>query len=241
MIEAVLFDIDGVLTDGMVYIDSEGKESKKISFDDIDAIFELKKSGVKIGFITGEHSSFSEYVKKRFDPDYFVSGCKDKLSYFKKLKDGERLSESNVCYVGDSKKDIELLEYLKYSFVPVDVSSDIKGSAKFITKSARGNGVIKEVAMFVLCNRQLKNNAFNFKGIWENRLSEHAEVINCLQKDTDLFLTIEKSAKVLVNALMAGKKILLCGNGGSAADSQHLATELISRFWEAEQTSYPPG
>lgn len=52
MIDTVFFDIDGVLTDGMVYVDSDGKESKRISFDDIDAVFELKRAGVQVGFIT---------------------------------------------------------------------------------------------------------------------------------------------------------------------------------------------
>ncbi len=68
MIEVALFDIDGVLTDGMVYVDSEGKESKRISFDDIDAVFELKRAGVKVGFVTGEDNGFIKYVKKRFVP-----------------------------------------------------------------------------------------------------------------------------------------------------------------------------
>jgi 3-deoxy-D-manno-octulosonate 8-phosphate phosphatase (KDO 8-P phosphatase) len=86
MIDAVFFDIDGVLTDGMVYVDSDGKESKRISFDDIDAVFELKRAGLRVGFITGEDNGFTEYVKKRFVPDYFVSGCKDKLKYFKDIK-----------------------------------------------------------------------------------------------------------------------------------------------------------
>ena len=51
MIDTVLLDIDGILTDGAVYVDSTGKETKRILFDDIDAIFELKRAGVKIGFI----------------------------------------------------------------------------------------------------------------------------------------------------------------------------------------------
>ena len=54
MIKAALFDIDGVLTNGTVSINSRGEEFKTMSFDDIDAIFELKRSGIRIGFITGE-------------------------------------------------------------------------------------------------------------------------------------------------------------------------------------------
>jgi len=75
VIDTVLLDIDGILTDGAVYVDSSGKETKRILFDDIDAIFELKRAGVKIGFITGEDNEFCRYVKKRFTPDFFATGC----------------------------------------------------------------------------------------------------------------------------------------------------------------------
>lgn len=150
LIKFAFFDIDGVLTDGMVYVNSEGDESKRISFDDIDAIFELKRAGIKVGFISGEDNKFTEYVRKRFSPDYFMSGCKDKLKGFNELVEKENIDEAMTCFVGDSKKDIELLKYLRYSFSPSDVSDEIRQSAKFVTESRRGNGVIMEVAKFVL-------------------------------------------------------------------------------------------
>jgi len=157
MVEAVFFDIDGVLTDGMVYIDSAGNESKRISFDDIDAIFELKKAGVKVGFITGEQNAFTRYVKKRFSPDFFVTGCPDKLSCFQEIAARESLDESKVCFVGDSKKDAGLLGYLQHSFAPSDADTHAKKSAKFITKATKGTGVIKEVAEFIL-NKRTRGN-----------------------------------------------------------------------------------
>ena len=153
MIEVALFDIDGVLTDGTVWVDSSGNETKRISFDDIDAIFELKRAGVKVGFITGEENGFAEYVKERFSPDFFASGCKDKLSYFKELAEKEGLDKARVCFVGDSGKDVSLLKYLDCSFAPSDVDDDIKGAAKFVANATRGRGVIKEVARFILARR----------------------------------------------------------------------------------------
>ena len=72
MIEVVFLDIDGVLTDGAVYVDASGNETKRILFDDIDAVFEMKRARLKIGFITGEKTPFCQFVKKRFSPDFFV-------------------------------------------------------------------------------------------------------------------------------------------------------------------------
>ncbi len=150
MIETVLFDIDGVLTDAMVYIDHQGNELKRICFDDIDAVFSLKRAGVRIGFITGEDNSFTGYVKKRFEPDYFIVGCRDKLSAFKELVHSEGLDMEKICFVGDSYKDVPLLRYLNCSFAPEDVDPEIRRAAKRVVAAKRGMGVIKEVAKHIL-------------------------------------------------------------------------------------------
>jgi 3-deoxy-D-manno-octulosonate 8-phosphate phosphatase (KDO 8-P phosphatase) len=150
VIDAVFMDIDGVLTDGAVYVDAHGNETKKILFDDIDAIFELKRSGMKIGFITGEDTEFCKYVQRRFEPDFFFAGCKDKLAVFKNLISETGLDKKRVCYVGDSRKDIELLQFVEYSFVPSDVELKVKESSKNVLQTPRGKGVIKEVAAQIL-------------------------------------------------------------------------------------------
>jgi YrbI family 3-deoxy-D-manno-octulosonate 8-phosphate phosphatase len=149
-VEAVFLDIDGILTDGSVYVDASGKETKRIHFDDIDAIFKLKRAGIKVGFITGEDNEFCQYVKNRFAPDYFIQGCKDKLGAFKKLAEANCLDKENICYAGDSERDMELMEYVGYSFAPGDVDLVIKNSAKTVLKASRGQGVIKELTGFVL-------------------------------------------------------------------------------------------
>ena len=149
-IKIVLTDVDGVLTDGAVYVDSSGNETKRILFDDIDAVFEMKQAGLKIGFITGEDNPFCEFIKKRFTPDFFVSGCKDKLGALKQILAETGMDQSKVCYAGDSKRDVPLLEFLPLSFAPSDVDNSIKASAKIALKTQRGHGVIKEIATLIL-------------------------------------------------------------------------------------------
>ena len=76
MIRVVLLDIDGVLTDGKVTVDSNGKEYKTLDFRDIDAVYTLRGAGIKVGLVTGEDTPIAKYFKNRFKPDYFYSGCK---------------------------------------------------------------------------------------------------------------------------------------------------------------------
>jgi 3-deoxy-D-manno-octulosonate 8-phosphate phosphatase (KDO 8-P phosphatase) len=150
LITTVFLDIDGVLTDGAVYVDASGNETKRIIFDDIDAVFEMKRAGLKIGFLTGEDNEFCKYVQRRFSPDFFAAGCKDKLGACKKILEENNLDANSACFVGDSRKDIDLLKYLSLSFTPADVGRDVQESSKIILKTQRGQGVIREVANYIL-------------------------------------------------------------------------------------------
>ena len=148
--QIVFLDIDGVLTDGAVYVDELGKETKRILFEDINAIFDLKRAGLKIGFITGENNAFCDYLDNRFSPNIFLRGCKDKLSSFKKIESEYGFDKTNVCYVGDSQSDVELLEYVGFSFAPSDSPIKVKSSVKKVLKSSRGNGVVRELVDNIL-------------------------------------------------------------------------------------------
>ncbi|MFA5104895.1 MAG: SIS domain-containing protein [Candidatus Margulisiibacteriota bacterium] len=62
------------------------------------------------------------------------------------------------------------------------------------------------------------------------KFKQHDGVINALMEDTDLIREIGGAASLIIKSLKTGNKLLLCGNGGSAADAQHLETELVSKF-----------
>jgi YrbI family 3-deoxy-D-manno-octulosonate 8-phosphate phosphatase len=156
-IKAVFLDIDGVLTDGTVLIDSAGGESKRISFDDIDAVFRIKRAGIAIGFVTGESTPFCDYVQRRFEPDFFERGCKNKVAAVEALLNSRGLTLDQVCFVGDSLHDVALLEYLPNSFVPMDVSDEVKRAAKHVLPAERGKGVVMALASVLVPMSDLKS------------------------------------------------------------------------------------
>ena len=78
MIELIVFDIDGVITDGSVIIDSNGNEQKQINMKDVDGIFELHRRGYKLAAITGEDTEIVSYFENRFPWTYFYRGNKTK-------------------------------------------------------------------------------------------------------------------------------------------------------------------
>lgn len=230
MIDTVFFDIDGVLTDGMVYIDDEGRETKRISFEDIDAIFRLKRRGIKIGFITGEDNNFADFIKKRFSPDFFEKGCKDKIGYFKKMEIEKECDRTRTCYVGDSEKDIDLLRYVTHSYVPSNVNSTVMLCSKKVTNAKKGCGVIREVVDDVLkiddlpVPQELKISDIS------SIIQQHQDVISALVSDGNILKKIKRISEIAISCLQSSNKIILCGNGGSAADAQHIAAEFVGRF-----------
>src|SRR6185436_11989024 len=102
--------------------------------------------GIAIGFITGESTAFCDYVQRRFEPDYFVRGCKDKVAAMQSLLSSHGMTVGEVCYVGDSLHDCALLKYLPHSFVPMDVADEVKACAKQVLPAARGKGVVMALA-----------------------------------------------------------------------------------------------
>ena len=68
------------------------------------------------------------------------------------------------------------------------------------------------------------------KSYWSGKISEHKKVIDLLSEDEKLIETIGEVADSIVDSYRSGGKLLLCGNGGSAADAQHIAAELVARF-----------
>jgi L-ribulose-5-phosphate 3-epimerase len=145
-IDVLLLDIDGVLTDGRVWVGPDGAETKAIAFVDIDAVFRMRRAGIRIGFITGEATPFAEYVRRRFEPELFVSGRKDKLAAFRELARDHALDPGRVAFAGDSHHDIDLLRELATTFAPADAHEAVRAAATQVLRARRGGGVVEEIA-----------------------------------------------------------------------------------------------
>ena len=66
---------------------------------------------------------------------------------------------------------------------------------------------------------------------YKQRINEHLKLITLIEGDSAILAGIDKAARLILNAFQDGRQLLICGNGGGAADSQHIATEFVSRFF----------
>ncbi len=145
MIKLVLLDIDGVLTNGRVTVDSHGNEYKTIDFKDIDAVFEMKRQGYKVGLITGEATPITLFFRERFKPDYFYNGCKNKPVALHEILEKSGLTTEETCYVGDAKYDIPVMRLVKLSACPSNAIPEVKELANLQLESRGGEGCVWEL------------------------------------------------------------------------------------------------
>ena len=228
MIKLVVLDIDGVITDGTVIIDAKGTEQKKINLKDIDAIYELHREKFKLAAITGEDTEIVHYFERRFPWDYFYCGAKKKTEILKEIEQREQLLPEEICYVGDGKYDIEPLKYAGLGVCPADAIDRAKDASDMILQKDGGQGCLWELVHILNSYNSQKHPVHYFY----QRLEEHEEIFKRMATDQILTDTVMKVAEDICTMFKKGGQLFLCGNGGSAADAQHIATEFISRFYK---------
>lgn len=228
MIELIVFDIDGVITDGSVIIDSKGTEQKQINLKDIDAIFELHRRGYKLAAITGEDTEIVDYFERRFPWEYFYRGNKTKKETMQQIEKGTGISREKICYIGDGKYDVEPLMYAGLGLCPANAIDKAKNAADIILQNDGGKGCIWEM-ISILEKYNDEDCAHNY---FFRRLEEHTNIFKKLASDQELTGTVIEVSEKIISILQNSGGIYLCGNGGSAADAQHIATEFISRFYK---------
>lgn len=228
MIELIVFDIDGVITDGSVIIDSEGREQKQVNMKDVDAIFELHRIGYKLAAITGEDTEIVNYFENRFPWTYFYRGSKTKKETMQLIEAGTGISRESICYIGDGKYDVEPLTYAGLGLCPADAIDKAKNAADIILQNKGGAGCVWEI-ISILEKYNDEDCAHNY---FFRRLEEHTQIFKKLASDQYLTKQVMEIGDRLIEIFKQNGGLFLCGNGGSAADAQHIATEFISRFYK---------
>lgn len=227
MIKLLVTDIDGVLTNGKVYLSAAGEEMKSLCFQDLDSLSELRSAAINLAIITGEKNFFTSYVNVKFTPKYMYDACKNKMSAIQEMLAKEHIKLEEIAYIGDGKYDNPVIRAVPTSFCPVDAIPNVQRDAKIVLSTKGGNGCLREVVDYIL---RMQNEADNTAAIIAD-MRIHQQIIEVCIKSDELMSGINQAVNCIKNSLLAGGKLLLCGNGGSAADAQHLATELVSRFY----------
>lgn len=149
-IQAIFFDVDGVLTDGRIIYDDTGREIKKFNVKDGLIIGYLKKAGIITGAISGRESPAVAKRCAELKVDFCHQAIVDKAGTFEKLIKHYKLKHKEVAFIGDDINDLEVFRLAGFSICPADTYDYIKEQADLVTRAKGGGGVLREVGDLVL-------------------------------------------------------------------------------------------
>jgi len=145
-IKMVITDFDGIVTDNCVYVDEDGKMSRKLNFRDVMGFSILRKNGYKIGIISGEANSAIEIISKKFQIEEVHQGIRNKLDVLESIIKKYALTDEEFVYIGDDVNDYDSICRAKYAItVPNAVKKIKEVEGVQITETHSGDGAFREV------------------------------------------------------------------------------------------------
>jgi 3-deoxy-D-manno-octulosonate 8-phosphate phosphatase (KDO 8-P phosphatase) len=149
-IKLVVFDVDGVLTDGRIIIGDDGQEYKAFNSRDGHGMKLLQYTGVEIAIITGRTSKTVEHRMNGLGINHVYQGKRIKLPVFEELIEELGLSPDECAYVGDDWVDLAIMNRVGLAVAVQDADNVVKKHAHWITPSRGGMGAAREVCELIM-------------------------------------------------------------------------------------------
>lgn len=148
-----LCDVDGVLTDGAIYM-GDGVETKRFNIRDGLGLKFLQRHGIKVGWVSRRPSSATQQRADDLKIDFLVQHSGGKIEGVEGILRQTGMKWTDVCYVGDDVVDIGVLEKAGLGVAVGDGVAEAKAAADYVTKALGGNGAIREIVEMILKAQQ---------------------------------------------------------------------------------------
>jgi 3-deoxy-D-manno-octulosonate 8-phosphate phosphatase (KDO 8-P phosphatase) len=159
-LKLVVFDVDGVLTDGRLLYTEEGETIKRFNVKDGVAMKLLPKWGIQVAVITAKDSAPLRQRMKELKIEHFFPGCHNKAEAFDELVVRLGVNPDKVAYVGDDVIDLQVMPKVGVAMCPSDAHVLVQRHCSVVLKKAGGEGVAREVADIVLATRMSLEEAY---------------------------------------------------------------------------------
>ncbi len=155
-IKLFVCDIDGVFSDGRIYLGNDGEELKAFHTKDGYGMKALVASGVETAVITGRKSNIVQTRMSALNVSTIIQGEENKLPALKKLITEKKLLAENIAYIGDDMPDFECMNYVGMAIAVADAHPQIIKIAQHVTTINGGFGAVREVCdLFMLAQNTL--------------------------------------------------------------------------------------
>ena len=150
LVELLLLDVDGVLTDGGIIYTDSGEQVKIFNSRDGLGIRLLQDSGVQVGIVTGRASQVLHHRCENLGIDLLFEGIADKSSALKTICEKTGIAPANIAFVGDDLVDLPLFARVGVSIAVADCHAAVSEKVDWVTKAAGGSGAVREVCDEIL-------------------------------------------------------------------------------------------
>ena len=150
MIKLFAMDVDGTLTDGSVYIGSDGTEFKKFDIQDGMGIARFRRAGGKVALISGRYSGATERRAEELKIDIVLNGVGEKLPELKRIAEELGLTPDEIAYAGDDVNDIDCAKWAGFGAAVANAVTELKTAADYVTQHCGGYGAVREITDILL-------------------------------------------------------------------------------------------
>jgi len=165
-IRLLLFDVDGVLTDGVVLMHADGSEAKGFHIRDGAAMVWAQRAGLTVGWLSARTSGATTHRAAQLAIRLVVQGATSKLAAYERILRDTGLSDNAVAYMGDDLLDLPVLVRVGLSAAPSDAAAEVLSRAHWVSSRAGGRGAVREFIEMVL----------RAQNRWDNVLHEYVPV-----------------------------------------------------------------
>jgi 3-deoxy-D-manno-octulosonate 8-phosphate phosphatase (KDO 8-P phosphatase) len=153
-VKLLICDIDGVFSDGRIYLGNQGEELKAFNTKDGFGIKEVINNGFHVAVITGRHSKIVQQRMESLTVQHIYQGQENKLIAYQELKNTLNLTDAEIAYIGDDGPDMPVMERVGLAVAVNDAHPLIKSIAHYTTMQLGGFGAVRELTDLLM----LENN-----------------------------------------------------------------------------------
>jgi 3-deoxy-D-manno-octulosonate 8-phosphate phosphatase (KDO 8-P phosphatase) len=149
-VRGLVFDVDGVLTDGTVEISSSGAESKRFSIQDGTALLWCRLLGYELALVSGRQSGATSIRAAELGIDEVYQGVRDKAARVTQWAGSKGLALDEVLYMGDDHIDLPVFDVVGVSVAPANADPHVRARATHVTTARGGDGAVREAIEWLL-------------------------------------------------------------------------------------------
>lgn len=152
-IDALVMDVDGVLTDGTFLWSTSGEELKRFSYEDVMGLSRARQAGLKLGLISGEDSPLVDRFAEKMQISHVTKGCKEKDIALRGFARTTGIALARTAYIGDDVNDLPALAIAGLSVAPANARHEVKAVVSLVMDRNGGQGAVRQLVEMIIAAR----------------------------------------------------------------------------------------